>query len=65
MHETVALPEPVRLVGVMEPQNRPLGMMSVRLTVPAKPLSGAIVIVELGDEPTLAGGGEEALIVKF
>ena len=65
MHETVALPEPVRLVGVMEPQNRPLGMMSVRLTVPAKPLSGAIVIVELGDEPTLAAGGDEALIVKF
>ncbi len=53
------------LLGTIAPQNRPLGMMSVRLTVPAKPLSGEIVIVELGDEPTLAAGGEEALIVKF
>jgi len=40
-------------------------MMSVRLTVPAKPLRGTMVIVELGDEPTLAAGGDEALIVKF
>ena len=52
------------LLGTMAPQDRPLGILSVRVTVPSKPLSGAIVIVELVDEPALNAGGEEALIVK-
>ena len=64
MHETAALVEGVMLLGTMAPQDRPLGILSVRVTVPAKPLSGAIVIVELVDEPALNAGGEEALIVK-
>ena len=53
------------LFGVMAPQKRPLGMVSVRLTVPGKPFRGEMVIVELVDEPALTAVGGEALIVKF
>ena len=52
------------LLGVMAPQERPLGVTSVRLTGPANPLRGVMLIVELADEPTLTVGGEELLIVK-
>jgi len=65
VHETVALPGAVTLFGVIAPQNRPLGMISVRLTVRGKPFRDEMVIVEPVDEPALTAVGGEALIVKF
>ena len=61
---TVAVPEPVTLVGVIAPQVSPVGGVSVRLTTPAKPLSAAIVMVEVADWPALTAVGEDAAIVK-
>jgi hypothetical protein len=47
--ETVAVPEPVTLVGVIAPQVRPAGGVSVRLTTPANPFRAVIVIVDVAD----------------
>ena len=60
----MAVPDPAMLVGVIAPQVSPDGIVSVRATMPAKPFSGVIVIVEVGDCPTFTGAGEEAAIVK-
>jgi len=46
---TVAVPEPVTLVGAIAPQVRPAAGESVRLTTPAKPFNAAIVIVDVAD----------------
>jgi hypothetical protein len=54
----------VTLVGVIAPQVRLAGTVSVRLTVPANPLRAAIVIVEVADVPTVTAAGEVAAIVK-
>ena len=64
LQETVAVPEPVTLVGLMAPQVRPAGGVSVRETTPANPFSAVIVIVEVADWPALTAAGEEAAIVK-
>jgi hypothetical protein len=64
LQDTVAVPEPVTLVGVMAPQERPDGTVSVRVTVPANPFNAVIVIVEEADEPALTAAGDVALIVK-
>ena len=48
-HATVAVPEPVTLVGVIAPQVRPAGGVSVRLTTPANPFNAVIVMVEVAD----------------
>lgn len=53
LHDTVAVPEPVRLVGVIAPQFRPPDGVSVRLTTPAKPLMAVTVNVEVADVPAL------------
>ena len=62
--ETVAVPEPVTLVGVIAPQVRPVGGVSVRLTTPAKPFRAVTVIVEVADWPALTAAGEDAAMVK-
>jgi hypothetical protein len=49
VQESVAVPEPGRLLGVIALQVRPVGTVSVRLTVDVKWLSGVMVIVELAD----------------
>ena len=64
LHETVAVPDPTRLVGLIVPHVRPDGMMSVRLTVPAKWLTLEILIVDVPDEPALIGVGVEVSIPK-
>lgn len=46
VQETLAVPEPARLFGVIGPHVRPDGMVSVRLTVPPKPLTLVMVIVD-------------------
>ncbi len=49
LQDTVAVPEPVRLAGVIAPQVSPDGMVSDRLTVPLKRFNAAMVIVEVAD----------------
>jgi hypothetical protein len=64
LHETVAVPELVTLAGVIAPQVRLAGTVSVRLTTPVKPLIAATVIVDDTDVPTVAEAGDVAEIVK-
>jgi len=64
LHETVAVPEPVTLFGVIDPQVSPDGTVAVRLTNPAKWFSAATVIVEVAEFPAFTGAGDVAAIVK-
>jgi len=64
LHETVAVPELVTLAGVIAPQVRLAGTVSVRLTVPVKPFTAATVIVEVAEVPTVTEAGDVADIVK-
>lgn len=52
------------LVGVIAPQVKLAGTVSVRLTVPVNPLSAVTVIVEVAETPTLTAAGEVALMLK-
>ena len=60
----VAVPEPLTLLGVTEPQIRPEGIVSDIVIVPEKPLSAVVVIVDCPDDPGDTAVGEEALMVK-
>lgn len=60
----VAVPDPETLAGVMDPQVSPLGTVSVRDTVPVKPLTAVIVMVEVADWPALTAAGDVAATVK-
>jgi hypothetical protein len=64
LHETVAVPEPVTLAGVIDPQVSPEGTVSDNETVPANPLTAVTVIVEVADTPTVTAAGEVAVRVK-
>ena len=64
LHDTVAVPDPVTVPGVIAPQVRPAGTESVSVTTPANPLTAEIVIVETADEPALTAAGELATMVK-
>ncbi len=64
LQETEAVPEPLTLLGVIAPQVKPLGTVSVRLTRPLKWFSVATVMVELVDTPALIADGEVEAIVK-
>jgi hypothetical protein len=63
LQATVAVPDPVTLVGVIAPQVKPAGIVSVRETTPAKPLRPVIVIVEVAEVPAVTAAGEDAAIV--
>ena len=52
------------LVGVIAPQVRLAGTVSVRETVPVKPLTAATVMVEVAEVPTVTAAGEVAEMVK-
>lgn len=54
MQERVEVPDPVTLVGVRA-QASPVGgdNVAVRLTIPVKPWSAVIVIVDMPAEPAL------------
>jgi hypothetical protein len=54
----------VTLVGVIAPQVKLAGTVSVRLTVPVKPLRAATVIVEVADTPASTAAGEVAEMLK-
>jgi hypothetical protein len=45
------VPEFVTLLGVMAPQVRLAGTLSVRLTVPVNPFTAATVMVEVAEVP--------------
>ena len=49
LQDTVAVPEPVTLAGVIAIQVSPAGIVSDRLTVPLKWFNAAMVIVEFAD----------------
>lgn len=64
LHDTVAVPEPVTVRGLIAPQVRLAGTVSVRLTVPVNPFSAVTVIVEVAETPTFTAAGEVALMLK-
>jgi hypothetical protein len=64
LQETVAVPELVTLPGVIAPQVRLAGTVSVSVTTPVKPLTAATVMVEVAETPALTAAGEVAAIVK-
>jgi hypothetical protein len=49
VQDTVAVPEPVTVAGVIVPQLRPDGTRSASKTVPANPLRAVMVTVEVAD----------------
>jgi hypothetical protein len=53
----VAVPKPVTTLGVMAPQVKPDGRMSVSVTAPVNPFDTLIVIVDVADDPELTAGG--------
>ena len=59
-----AVPAPETVAGVIAPHVSPAGTVSVKLTVPVKPFTAAIVIVDVAEDPTETDEGEDALIVK-
>ncbi len=64
LHETVAVPALVTLVGEIARQARPEGRMSLRVIEPVNPFTADSVMVEVTDVPTLTEAGEVAAIVK-
>ena len=64
VHETVAVPAPLIVPGVIAWHVKPEGTVSVRLTIPLNPFKAAMVIVEVAEEPTWTEAGDEAVIVK-
>ena len=64
LHATVAVPELTTLVGLIAPQVRFAGTVSVRATVPVKPLTAVTVMVEVAEVPAWTAAGLLAAIVK-
>ena len=60
LHDIVAVPDPVRLVGFIVPQTRPERAVSVRETMPLKWFADVMVTVEVAEVPALSGAGEDA-----
>jgi len=64
LHETVVLPEPVRLFAARAPQSSPGGILSARATVPLKPLSPKTEMVAVADFVVYTPAGDVAVIMK-
>jgi hypothetical protein len=64
LHASVAVPELVILFGVIAPQVRLAGTVSVSATVPVNPFTADTVIVEVAEVPAWTAAGEVAAIVK-
>lgn len=60
--DTVAVPEPVTVPGVIAPQIRPEGTTSDSVTVAAKPFSPVMVMVETMEVPAAPDGLEAATV---
>ena len=65
LHETVAVPLPVMLLGDIAPQVSPDCGLSVSETVPVKWFWDVMVIVDVAEDPALTAAGDVAVIVKF
>jgi len=63
-HETVVVPAPVIEPGVIAPQVRPAGTVSVSVTTPANPFNAVTVMVLVADDPAFTAAGEVAAIEK-
>jgi hypothetical protein len=63
LQDSVAVPELVMLLGVIAPQVRPAGTVSVSVTVPVKPFIPFTVIVDVSEDPTVPVA-DVAVIVK-
>jgi len=63
-HETVAVPAPVTEPGVIAPQVRLAGTVSVSVTTPVNPFNAVTVMVLIADDPAFTAAGEDAAIVK-
>ena len=64
MHETVAVPDPVMLAGLIPPQVSPAGTVSESTTLPEKWFSADTLMVVVLDAPTFPVTSEVAVIVK-
>ncbi len=64
LQASVAVPEFVTLVGVIAPQVRFAGTVSVKETTPVNPLTALTVMVEVAEVPAWTAAGEAAAIVK-
>ena len=64
LQDTVAVPDPVTLLGVIALQVRPFGTVSVRLTVPEKWFRPVTVMVDVAETPDLTGVGMAAVMLK-
>ena len=64
MHETVAVPDPVTLPGLITPQVSPAGTVSEKDTVPEKWFNADTVTVDMLDAPALAVASEVAFMLK-
>ena len=64
LQDSVAVPELETLAGVIAPQVRLAGTVSVSETVPVNPFTAVTVIVEVADTPALTAAGEVADTVK-
>jgi hypothetical protein len=64
LQDRVAVPEFVTLLGVIAPQVRFAGTVSVSVTVPVNPLTAVTVIVEVADVPAWTALGDVAATVK-
>ena len=51
-------------VGLIAPQVRFVGTVSVKLTVPVNPFRAETVIVDVADVPTVTAAGEVAEMLK-
>jgi hypothetical protein len=64
LQESAAVPELVTLLGVIAPQVRLAGTVSVSETVLVNPLTAETVIVEVVDVPAWTAAGEVAATEK-
>lgn len=64
LQATVAVPELVTLAGLIAPQVRLAGTVSVKLTTPVNPFTAVTVIVEVAETPAFTAAGEVADTVK-
>lgn len=60
----VAVGGTVTLPGVMAPQTKLAGTVSVNVTVPEKAPTAVTVIVELAEVPAVTAAGDVAVMVK-
>jgi hypothetical protein len=66
LQDRVAVPVggTVTLLGVIAPQLRLAGTVSVRVTVPLNTPTAVTVMVDVADVPTVTAAGDVALIMK-